>query len=314
MIRQTTYGALLLCLLCPAIALAQLTVSSPMTIAVNTPALFQNGTTLDANNHVTYTTLLSALRSLNVRSQTTTLSGPGGNTIPVGQVKVQVTQVTVNNVVQTGTFPQVQLTTTDQSIQPTGLNLGIAATVRYNIRYTLTGGANLLKPAGTYTATLTYSLLDLAGLLGAITGTTTLNINITNQAAIIVNNPTAALSFSLPSHYQLGRQLTHTNALQAFSNIPYSISVRASQALTSGSNTIPVNNVLITPTLPSPLGTISLTPVNLSTTNQTIVSSTTATLQQLFNISYTTAAGNLAFIGKPAGTYTTTLTYTITAP
>lgn len=314
MIRRLIYGVWAACMFFPGMARAQLTITTPVNIAINTPALFQNGTQLDITNHVTYTTVLSALRSLNVRSQSLTLSGPGGNSIPIGQVKVQVTQVTVNNVVQSGTFPQVQLTTTNQAIQPTGLNLGIAATVRYNIRYTLTGGANLLKPAGTYTATLTYSLVDLAGLLGAITGTTTFNINITNQSAIIVNNPTAALSFSLPSHYQLGRQLSQTNALQTFSNIPYSVSVRASQALTSGGNTIPVSNVSVTPGLATPVSGVSLTPANLSTSNQTIITSAISTLPQLFNLTYATTPGNLAFFNKPAGTYTTTLTYTITAP
>ncbi|WP_123844478.1 hypothetical protein [Chitinophaga lutea] len=298
----------------PAAARAQLSVTSPVSLNINTPTLFQNGTQLAITNHVVYTTpLLAALWTLRVRSQSTTLTGPGGATIPIAQTKVQVTSLTSNGTPQSGTYPEITLSTADQDLQASGLNLALVATLRYSIRYTLLGGVDLLKPAGTYAATLTYTLANLIGL-GTVTNTTSLQVNITNQAAIVVNNPTATLSFTQASHYQLGRQLVHTNALQAFSNIPYSISVRAATDLMNGANSIAAGNVQVTPALAAPASGVSVSGVSLSTANQTIITSTVPTLQQLFNLTYSTTAGNTAFLNKPAGAYSTTLTYTITAP
>ena len=263
-------------------------------------------------NHVVSNQLLAALWMLRVRSQSATLAGPGSTTIPIAQVKAQVTSLTSNGTSQAGTYPEITLSTVNQDLQATSLNLGLTAVLRYSIRYTLAGGINLLVPAGTYAATLTYTLTNL-GLLN-YTGTTTLQVNITNQAAIVVNNPTATLSFTQASHYQSGQQLVHTNALQAFSNIPYSISVRAATDLMNGANTIAAGNVQVTPSLAAPVSGVSVAGVSLSTANQTIITSTIPTLQQLFNLTYATTAGNTAFLNKPAGAYSTTLTYTITAP
>ncbi len=263
-------------------------------------------------DHVVSSQLLAALWMLRVRSQSATLAGPGSTTIPIDQVKTQVTSLTSNGTPQAGTYPEITLGTVNQDLQASSLNLGLTAILRYSIRYTLAGGINLLVPAGTYAATLTYTLTNL-GLLN-YTGTTTLQVNITNQSAIVVNNPTAALSFTQASHYQLGQQLTQTNAVQAFSNVPYSISVRAGTDLLNGGNTIPVGNVQVTPALPSPASGVTVTGVSLSTANQTIITSTEPTLQQLFNLTYSTTAGNTAFLNQPAGAYSTTLTYTITAP
>lgn len=123
------------------------------------------------------------------------------------------------------------------------------------------------------------------------------------------------MNFATPSDYINGVTLSQPNAMTAFSNTPYSISVKTSGiSLLNGANFINVSNVNVLPTPTVANALITTSNVPLSLTAQNIVTSTAAIGTYNFNLQYSTTAGNTSFLNKPAGSYTTQLTYTITNP
>lgn len=83
---------------------------------------------------------------------------------------------------------------------------------------------------------------------------------------------------------------------------------------TAASETIPVADISITATAGSgsPVGTPGAVPA-LSTSEQSLIASTAGTLQDHYSMEYKATGGN-DFIGKTAGTFATTVTYTVEAP
>ena len=101
------------------------------------------------------------------------------------------------------------------------------------------------------------------------------------------------------------------NQLTVVSNRAYGLSIKtAGPNLTSGANTIPVSNVAVQ-TTGLAVGT-PRTVSALSTTDQSLATGLPATMTQSVNVQYSTAAGNTAFL-KPAGAYSTTITFTVVA-
>jgi len=153
-----------------------------------------------------------------------------------------------------------------------------------------------------------------------ITANVTLNVVLQNTSSITIGGgfQTATLTYDDASDYQNGVTLAQTGALTAVSNQPYSITVYAGTNLLNGANSIPAGGVTVTPSLAASNGNITLTgqaiPVG-STNAATIITSSEGTTSQAYNLTYSTASAPTAdFINKPSGTYTTTLTYTITNP
>jgi len=153
-----------------------------------------------------------------------------------------------------------------------------------------------------------------------VTANVTLNVVLGNTSSITIGGAyqTAVLQYSTPAHYQNGVSLTQTGAMTTVSNQPYSVTVYAGSDLLNGVNSIPAQDVTVTPSLAAANANITLTPQALpvgSTNAATIIASTVGTASQVYNLTYSTESAPTGdFIGKPAGTYTTTLTYTITNP
>ncbi|UAY55390.1 hypothetical protein [Arachidicoccus terrestris] len=152
------------------------------------------------------------------------------------------------------------------------------------------------------------------------TANVTLNVVLQNAASIVINgaNNVATLTYAAPADYTNGVSLDQAAALTTISNQPYSVTVYASGELTNGTNTIPVGDVTVTPSLASANTDITLTGVAIpvgTASAANIIVSTAGTASQDFNLNYSTEAAPTAdFINKPTGTYTTTLTYTLTNP
>ncbi len=153
---------------------------------------------------------------------------------------------------------------------------------------------------------------------GPLTATVTLNVVLTNEASIVIGSTfqTATLTYSTPANYANGVTTTQTAAMTTISNQAYSVTVLAGTDLLNGANTIPVGDVTVTPSFTGTNSNITITPQAIpKTTALNIIASTVGTASQVYNLAYsTTAAPTADFIGKPAGTYTSTLTYTITNP
>lgn len=235
------------------------------------------------------------------------------NTIPLSGITVQLTAVNpslLGLVIPSGIIP---LTTTSQSL---GTGLLSLSNTTFSLSYVVPS-TNLLVPPGTYETTLTYTIANTLNLFPQIVGTSKLQVVISTISGIALQNggTSAAVNFTTPADYINGVTLTQNNALTAFSNTPYSVTVNTTGiSLVNGSNFINASNVnlLATPVPANPL--ITTPSVTLSLTPKNIITSTATPGTYNFNLQYSTNAGNTAFINNAAGAYTNTLTYTITNP
>ncbi len=143
------------------------------------------------------------------------------------------------------------------------------------------------------------------------TATATMTINLSNVLQLTVNTPTVGLNFATAANYNNGVTSVVNNQVTVGCNRAYSISVKtAGPNLTSGANTIPVSNISVR-TTGLAVGTPRIIAA-LSTTDQSLVTGLPAAMAQSVNVQYSTTAGNTAFL-KPAGAYTTTITFTAIA-
>ncbi len=290
----------------------------PVTINVNTSSIYNNGTSVVVSNQVPIVIQISNVYSLTIYASVSGNPSSGSNSIPVSNIKMQATA-------QSGfsngyTAPQITLSTSNQQVFSGNLsNPNQNQTDYLSFTYTLAGGSNLLQPGGTYASTINFTVYaydNRGNSAGSGTGPANLSVALTNLSALTLNTGanTASLNFNSASSYQNGVSLTQSGALNAFCNQAYHISVIASQNLKNGTYSIPISNVTVDAT-PSTGGSGITTPATaLSTSSQTIITSTAGSLSQNFDLLYYTAAANSAFLGMPSGTYTTTLTYTITSP
>ncbi len=150
------------------------------------------------------------------------------------------------------------------------------------------------------------------------TGDVTLNVVLQSVQSITINPSftTTTLTYSTASHYTNGvTTATQTDALTIFSTSAYTVTVVANQDLTLSAVTIPVSNVEITPSMTSKPAEVTVTTVTIpKVTPSTIIQSTIGTLSHKYHLVYSTANSTKSdFLGKTAGTYTSTLTFTLSA-
>jgi len=292
--------------------------ATPATVSISTLSQFTNGNSVVVNNQLTIN--IGAAASMKTYLSINSDFILGSNSIAASYMAVNATG-------QTGftsyTSNQISLSTTSQQVFYGKDAPGPNNTVSFT--YTLSGGPQLWVPNGTYSTTVTFIsyLYDpmghqLPGPGGTSSCTATLSISISNSAFTSItlsgSAGTASLNFNSASVYANGASLTQSAALTAYSFSAYHITVQASQNLKYGSNTIPISNVIIDAT-PSTGGSGITTPATtLSTSAQTFITSTSGSFFQNFDLLYYTTAGNTAFLTIPAGTYTTTLTFTISSP
>lgn len=293
------------------------TLTPAPSITINTQALFTSGTTAAYSGQISFNPVATLGASIAVNASGASLTS-GSNTLPANLFTIQVTGTTGLNT-SGQTFTPVTLSTTSQTMYSSGLALSLLGTVTFSLSYKLAGGVSLLVPAGTYTTSLTFTITRLGPLginLGTATVSTTLTVIVTNVQVLVIQNGggTASLSYSSASSYTNGVSLTQTSALNAFSNTVYSVYVNASQNLKNGINFIPIGNVTVTPNANPAAAGITTSAVPLSLSMQKAVAATVPSLSQNFDLLYATPAAGSAFLGMPAGTYTTVLTYTITNP
>lgn len=291
------------------------TVNPPTTtFNINSPSTFTGGSSVTLSNQLSYYSVASLLLTLQVKASGD-LIGSNGKTIPISDFKLQTTAIT-GNVTLTGSNNLITLSTANQNLS-TGINLSALSTVNFSFAYTASGGNDFMLPAGDYTTTVTYTLTNL--VLFSVSAPITLKVTISDVGAITLSgSTTATLTFSSANDYKNGVSLTQPAAINVFSNRNYAISVSSGGPnLTSGSTSdvISVGNVSVLPAASPANGAVTTTPAALSGTPQTIVSSSASTASQNYDLKYYTPAATVGnFLNKKAGTYSTTLTYTITQP
>lgn len=170
---------------------------------------------------------------------------------------------------------------------------------------------------------LSVIVLSLVGKSAfAQTDNATLNIRLYPIQTITVNptQKTVDLDYKTTTDYTNGVSLAQADHLTVYSTGAFIVKVKsAASTLTGTKANIDANDVSISPLAgtSNQLANATYTPANLSSTDQTIISSTTGSVNKNFNITYK-AAGAQKYVDKYFKTenptvYTTTVTYTIEA-
>ncbi|MGE4586049.1 MAG: hypothetical protein AB7D05_01770 [Mangrovibacterium sp.] len=138
-----------------------------------------------------------------------------------------------------------------------------------------------------------------------------LNVKLVTVQNIAVNSAqeTVTLIFDEAGDYINGVSENQSGHLIVTSTSGFQVKVSASGDLNYGTNTIPVKTISVEPSGAAGEGE-SFTPQSLSTTEAQIISSTYGKAGKSYDISYVSAGGS-DYMDIPSGTYTTTVTYTI---
>jgi len=167
---------------------------------------------------------------------------------------------------------------------------------------------------GTYTTSITFEIFDAQTTPTATTQTLTcpLTITVADLSALTVNQTDINLTYTGSSDYTNGIVADAPAHLTLSNTDPFDVYVKASSStLTNGANTLPVSAITIAP-MPGYAG--SFTSINLSATGQKILSGSVPAVDKALNVRYAIPAANSPqMLGKPAGTYNTTVTYSFIA-
>ena len=153
------------------------------------------------------------------------------------------------------------------------------------------------------------------------TATTTANITLNDVISIDAGSSAiggaVAFNYATATDYNSEKTVAQANALKITSTKSFNVKVKAGGAnFINGTNLIPVNVLTIKPsTAAGSMGGTKSTVV-LSATDQTLVSNAALGSALTLNLDYTIPAAKSSssdILGKPAGTYTQTVTYTATA-
>jgi hypothetical protein len=145
-------------------------------------------------------------------------------------------------------------------------------------------------------------------------GTTIVTVTVVDILALTVSVPAVPISMGTLTEYQSGSGFTAPAQLVASSNQPYDVKVKSNGdlvgTLTAAGSSIPISNIMVQSS-PTTAGTFG-TAVNLSSTDQVLISNAAAGMAKTYDVKYSTAANNAAFYVK-GGAYAATLTYSLVA-
>ena len=152
------------------------------------------------------------------------------------------------------------------------------------------------------------------------TATTTVSITLSDVISIdagsVAIGGAVAFNYVTAADYNSEKTVTQADALKVTSTKPFNVKVKAGGTdFKNGTNLIPVN--VLTIKAATAAGTMGGTKaaVILSSTDQTLVANAPLGSALTLNLDYTIPAAQSSsnkILGKPAGTYTQTVTYTAT--
>ncbi|KUJ50876.1 hypothetical protein, partial [Chryseobacterium sp. JAH] len=151
----------------------------------------------------------------------------------------------------------------------------------------------------------------------------TTTVNITLKDVISIDSGSTAIgntvdfNYATAADYNSDQTITKANSLKITSTKNFNVKVKAGGgSFVNGTNLIPVNVLTIKAAAAAGSMGGTKTPVVLSETDQTLVSNAPLGSALTLNLDYTIPASKSSssdILGKPAGTYTQTVTYTATA-
>ena len=308
----------------PSTQALNLTVPDFITMSTNAPATttmtttlasYRTGGGLSATNAFTYYTTLPTLIKLKTGSTnfgfTTTTPKI---TDPVNSASLLSAILTLP---ATSIGSAVTLSTTDQQITsntgiPITTNNLSSATAALSISPALLK-ANFIQ-AGTYTLPITYTMSKTATAFNsAKTATTSSSVQVVvpRLLEMVVSTNDVLFNINTVNIYKNGLT-TAMPAIVLSSTVPYNVSVKASGNFTSATSaTIPAGTITVE-------GTSAETGVSsiiLSNASQTLISGAAPVIDRNLMLQYRISAAQAAnLLGKTAGLYQNTITFTCTAP
>ncbi|WP_158826070.1 hypothetical protein [Mucilaginibacter lacusdianchii] len=147
----------------------------------------------------------------------------------------------------------------------------------------------------------------------ALTYNMPLNIVVKDLTELKVNQSTVDLSYKFANDYINGIYIDIPNHLAISKTTPFDVYVKASNnTLSMGGSTIPVGLITLSPT---PDVKRSFNAITLSATPQKLLSGAMPVIDKQLNVRFAISAENTKqLLGKAAGDYATTITYSIVAP
>lgn len=153
---------------------------------------------------------------------------------------------------------------------------------------------------------------------------TQVNVTIAQVQSIQVSQPTVSINMTQPSHFISGNSSgLQSNHVRVSSSTAYQVTVKTSTQYFSrngNSTTLPVNTVAVKTTTGNltnsnaapPAGLQVVPQIFLSTLPTTIITSPAGEWGRGFNVNYTIPeTKSPSYLNRQAGTYSTTVTYTL---
>ncbi len=278
----------------------------PSVIHIDNLNYFRSGGA-NLNQSISFSTTLTYLLKLRTTaSQFSFSSSTLYNSIP--QANVSLAAAVLTN--QTATT-QVNLSSTNQELTPLG---GAAVptnnNVTHNVNFSISS-ANLKSAfvtAGTYSVPLIYTWSG-SSLQSSVNSQ--FDVVIDDMYEIALSQPSVNIAFQNQTDVATGVVKQISGHITLSKTTPYDVYVKAQSAnFTSGANQIPVSVVKIEPMS----GQAGVSAVELSASPQLLISNADPQIDRQVNIQYRIPASKVPLLlGKPAGTYTTTVTYSFVA-
>jgi hypothetical protein len=284
--------------------LAPVSTVAPVSIHINQFSYYRSGTA-SATQSISLSSTVGYQLNVQAGSPQFAYTGTGAYT---PQTNVGLASALLSN--QAGSVQQT-LSTSNQTLTPAGgsdvpTNNNGSADVTYSITSTNLN-VGFVK-AGTYSVPLSYTFSSSP--LQASTSSE-LDVVVDDMSEMSVNQAFVSINFQNSNDYKLGVTKQQPSHLKVSNTHAYNLYVKADgNFFTSGANQIPVGVVTIGP-MPGQTGINSVT---LSSTSQLIANSADPVVDRQISMQYSIPANQVSnLLGKPAGTYSATVTYSFVA-
>lgn len=299
----------------PAILTLGTPVATTSSLAVSSLAAFRTGGGVSVANTFNYQATVPTMITLKASGTPFTFTTTQlYNSTPVADANKLSATLSGTN----GSGSPINLSTTDQAISIASIPVVVTNTTG-TLTSTLSISAANLKSsfaqAGTYTLPLVYTIAKTSAAypptLAAATMNTSVQLTIPKILELTIPATTVSLNFTTAAAYRLGLTAVASNPITLSSTVPYSVTVTGNGNFTSGSNTIPIG-VMIVEGAAGQTGVVSLPLTNAS---QSLISAANPVIDRAVNLQFRIPSAQTPnLLNKPAGTYSTSITFTIVAP
>ncbi|WP_158798453.1 hypothetical protein [Pedobacter sp. L105] len=316
--QNVTPATATLTLVVPAYITTNTVAPAISTLAVTTLAAFRSGGGVSAIQNYDYYSTVPTNVTLQAGQSTFSFSTTENYNTPVPAVGANYLTAT-----SAGTYAAVSPITLSSTInKPFSVSTGVPVVVTNKTSFsnTLSIAAADLKTqfvqAGTYTLPIVYTIAKTSSYAIAATSATmnsSIQVTVPKLSELTIpGGTTASLNFNTAASYNQGLTAAMSNPLTLSSTVPYTVTVKVSGDFTSGSNTIPASVATLERTAAE---TAVVNPIILSTTAQTLVGNSNPQIDRAINLQFRIpSTQTINLLNKPAGTYNTTVTFTIVAP